>query len=178
MDEQMHDDEFRPVEELYRRADDELRARLGRRDDLDEMLRRVKNSERFTDAELHDVIASWQAQLGAAVRAGDAATWITPVDDRAVFKALVGRDREGLEAWPELHAGLHDSTWTVSLWLPSFAGSAVRAVAFLADGTASASVELTVAPGEDDDGVELTGHLPATGMTGKPVIGVRVSHAR
>jgi hypothetical protein len=177
MDEQIRDDEFRPVEERYRRADEELLARIGERTDLDELLRRVKSDERFTDAELSEVIASWQAQLGAVVRGGQA-TWITPVDDRAVFTALVGRDPGRLEPWPELYAGLRDGTWSVSLWLPAFVGATVRAVAFMAEGPASASVELSMSPGDDDDGVELIGSIPAAGLTGNPFIGVRVTRAR
>ncbi|MDG6105627.1 hypothetical protein Daura_13230 [Dactylosporangium aurantiacum] len=175
MDEQIRDDEFRAVQERYRRADEELLARIGERVDLDDLLLRVKNSERFTHEELTEVVATWQAQLAAGVRGGQAA-YITPVDDRAVFTALVGRAPERLEAWPELHAGLHDGAWTVSLWLPAFAGPGVRAVAFMVEGPASASVELTVSP--DDDGVELTGSMPAAGLTGNPVIGVRVTGVR
>ncbi|MFE5484067.1 hypothetical protein [Streptomyces sp. NPDC056527] len=165
-------------EDLDARLDCELRhgtaaldRALRRHLDVESALLRVKGGRREvagspTDGRLREVLAAWSAELGVAVRG--AGRVIRPVADDALFAALTGRGREGVEAWPETQVTLSgEAPWviTVSLSLPGRPPADVRVVVEIggADWWLSTTLEPLGDSPASDEVTELVGTVTVDG---------------
>lgn len=114
------------LDALLRRVDATAERALAQDLDVEERLAWLKSAEAASDRELAEVMTRWSVELLADASRG-AGTLIRPVDDTAFFAAAVGRERAGLEPWPEMEVRLTDATpqaIAMALSLPGLAQGA------------------------------------------------------
>lgn len=164
-DETRHDD----LDALLRSVDASVENALAEDMDIEERLSRLKSAAADVpepgDRELAEVLATWSAELLAEASRGPGTT-IRAVDDPAFFSRAVGRERAGLEPWPEMQVALGDTqlqTISVAVSLPELASRNTRVTATITIGSWSGRLELRPASALNDDveypAVEISGSI-------------------
>lgn len=165
-----HDEEFRPddLDALLRIVDAHANTTLAEELDVEERLARLKsaaaNPQSPSDRQLAEVLARWSTELLSDANRGHG-TIIRPVDDPAFFSAAVGRERTGLEPWPEMEVILNNTvpqTISVTLNLPGLASQTTRVTAVITVASWSRRLELlpiVLGNSDADDLVETSGSI-------------------
>jgi hypothetical protein len=144
---------------LLRKVDASVERALAADIDIEGRLAQLKAIGRphITDNELAATLAVWSAELLADANRGTTSK-IQAVDDPPFFRAAVGRERAGMEPWPEMQVTLAETQpqgVSVTVALPSLASARTRVTATVMVGSWNSRCELhRVSPavdGTDDE---------------------------